>query len=226
VHAEILPTPDSARAARIPTRHVAYMDKLVGKLVAELDRLKLREHTLIVFVGDNGTANPRASRATIGGQPLSGAKDHAGRRRLVPLIANWPGVTPAGRSPRTWSMRATSCDLRRGRRCGLAAKTSSTDAASPTAARQAGAAARVGVRAARAMWYVREAGWKLNQAGELFDMTKAPFEETLVARDTKDPVAIAARHTFAGRSRHAESGWRHPGRGHRRRTARNRKPKK
>ena len=36
--------------------NVAYMDKLVGKLVAELDRLKLREKTLIVFIGDNGTA--------------------------------------------------------------------------------------------------------------------------------------------------------------------------
>ena len=43
------------------------------------------------------------------------------------------------------------------------------------------------------MWYVREAGWKLNQAGELFDMSDAPFEEKLVAADTKDPAAIAAR---------------------------------
>ena len=43
------------------------------------------------------------------------------------------------------------------------------------------------------MWYVRETGWKLNQAGELFDMSDAPFEEKLVAADTKDPAAIAAR---------------------------------
>ena len=42
-------------------------------------------------------------------------------------------------------------------------------------------------------WYAREAGWKLNQAGELFDMSKAPFEETLVSVDPKDPEAIAAR---------------------------------
>ena len=43
------------------------------------------------------------------------------------------------------------------------------------------------------LWYVREAGWKLNQAGELFDMSDAPFAEKLVAADTKDPAAIAAR---------------------------------
>jgi arylsulfatase A len=42
-------------------------------------------------------------------------------------------------------------------------------------------------------WYAREAGWKLNQAGELFDMSNAPFEEKLVAADTKDPAANAAR---------------------------------
>jgi arylsulfatase A-like enzyme len=28
-------------------------------------------------------------------------------------------------------------------------------------------------------WYVREANWKLNRAGELFDMRNAPFEEKL-----------------------------------------------
>jgi hypothetical protein len=43
------------------------------------------------------------------------------------------------------------------------------------------------------MWYVREAGWKLNQAGELFDMKNAPFEEILIAAATKDPAAVAAR---------------------------------
>jgi arylsulfatase A-like enzyme len=43
------------------------------------------------------------------------------------------------------------------------------------------------------MWYVRNHGWKLNEKGELYDMSKAPFEEIPVASDTKDPAAIAAR---------------------------------
>ena len=42
-------------------------------------------------------------------------------------------------------------------------------------------------------WYVRSANWKLNQAGELFDMSNSPFEENLVAADTKDAKEIAAR---------------------------------
>src|SRR6185436_18506048 len=42
-------------------------------------------------------------------------------------------------------------------------------------------------------WYVREAAWKLTQAGQLFDMSRSPFEEILVAADSKDPKAAAAR---------------------------------
>jgi arylsulfatase A len=48
------------------------------------------------------------------------------------------------------------------------------------------------------MWYVRESGWKLNQAGELFDMRDAPFAEKLVDADSKDPGAIAARKRLQG----------------------------
>lgn len=46
-------------------------------------------------------------------------------------------------------------------------------------------------------WYVREAGWKLNQAGELYDMKNAPFSETLVPADSKDSAATAARTRLA-----------------------------
>jgi len=45
----------------------------------------------------------------------------------------------------------------------------------------------------RREWYDREAGWKLNQSGELFDMKNAPFTEPLVPADTKDADALAAR---------------------------------
>lgn len=197
VHGEIVRTPDSAPDSKdLFADNIAYVDKLVGKLVAELDRLKLREKTLLVFFGDNGTGKAQADRSTIGGKRLSGQKGtmlEGGA--LVPLIVNWPGVTPAGK---------VSTDL-----------IDSSDFL-PTFAELAGAklpektiidgrsfAAQlrgekgkprdwIFIELAR-QWYVREAGWKLNQAGELFDMGDSPFQEKLVAVDTKDPAATAAR---------------------------------
>ena len=43
------------------------------------------------------------------------------------------------------------------------------------------------------MWYVRSAGWKLNEKGELYDMSDAPFAEKLVPADTADAAALSAR---------------------------------
>jgi len=43
------------------------------------------------------------------------------------------------------------------------------------------------------MWYVRSLNWKLNEKGELYDMSGAPFEEKLVPADSTDPVAVAER---------------------------------
>jgi arylsulfatase A len=172
------------------------MDKLVGKLAGELDRLQLRDNTLIVFVSDSGTGSVYAGESTVEGRRLSGEKGSMLEGgSLVPLIVNWPGRTPAGK---------VSADM-----------LDSTDFL-PTFAELAGAklpertiidgrslATQIlgGKGEPRdwiyiqlgAQWYVREAGWKLNQAGELFDMGMAPFEERVVAADTKDPAAIAAR---------------------------------
>ena len=75
---------------------LAYMDKQVGLIVTELERLALREKTLIVFSGDNGTA--ARFPTTIGGRAISGHKGQmleGGSR--VPLVANWKGVTPEGK---------------------------------------------------------------------------------------------------------------------------------
>lgn len=74
----------------------AYMDKLIGKLVAKLDELKLRERTLILFLGDNGThPSIRSQMGDIAVQGGKGSGNDAGMH--VPFIASLPGVIPAGR---------------------------------------------------------------------------------------------------------------------------------
>jgi arylsulfatase A len=74
---------------------VAYMDKLVGRLVKKVDDLDLRENTLIIFVGDNGTG--RRITSPFEGAAYEGGKGSTSARGMrVPLIANWPGHAPAG----------------------------------------------------------------------------------------------------------------------------------
>jgi arylsulfatase A len=197
VHAEILPTPDSmADSKDIYADNITYMDNLVGKLVAELEHLKLREKTLLVFFGDNGTAGGHANRATIGGRRLSGQKGtmlEGGS--LEPLIVNWPGVTPAGKV--SHDMIDSSDFVPTFAEIAGAKLTQETiiDGRSFTAkVRGEKGQGRDWIYIQLAgQWYVRESAWKLNQAGELFDMSHAPFEEKLVTADTKDPSAIAAR---------------------------------
>jgi arylsulfatase A len=198
VHAEILRTPDSAPDSKdFYKDNVAYMDKLVGKLLAELDRMKLRENTLIVFAGDNGTASPYYLRSTVHGKALSG---HKGTMlecgALVPCIASWPGTAPADKVSQSL---INLCDF------------------FPTLAEIAGAKLPAGVTIdgkgfapqlrgqsdvwprdwifveLGRHWYDRDLGWKLNEASSLFDMRDAPFAETLVATNTPDEAAIAAR---------------------------------
>ncbi len=84
VHGEIQPTPDSKPDSKdLYADNVLYMDKLVGKLVAELEALKLRENTLIIFIGDNGTAKGQDKLSTIGGRNVSGTDAVPGATALM-----------------------------------------------------------------------------------------------------------------------------------------------
>lgn len=75
---------------------VTYMDKLIGKLVARLDALGLRENTLLIFLGDNGTG--KGTKSMMGDKVVIGGKGtltHLGTH--VPLIVNLPGYVPSGK---------------------------------------------------------------------------------------------------------------------------------
>lgn len=197
VHADILPTPDSAPDSKdLYADNIAYMDKLVGKLIAELERLKLRDNTLVIFVGDNGTGGAYAEQSTIGGRRLSGQKGSMLEGgALVPMIANWPGVVPAGKVCPDFMDASdffpTFAELAGAK---LPEKTViDGHSFAPQLRGQKGQPRDWAFNQLAKQWWVREDGWKLTQAGELFDMSDAPFSEKLVPADTKDPAAIATR---------------------------------
>jgi arylsulfatase A len=197
VHAEILPTPDSAPDSKdLYADNVAYMDKLVGKLIAELERQKLRERTLVIFVGDNGTGGKYAAESTIGGRRLSGEKGSMLEGgSLVPTIANWPGVTPAGKICEDMldgsDFFPTFAELSGAKL--PATKVLDGHSFAPQLRGEKFQPREWAYSQLAKMWYTREAGWKLNQSGELYDMSDAPFTEKLVAADSTDAGAIAAR---------------------------------
>ena len=207
IHSPILRTPDSkakedkkekGKGKGVPgldslyAENVAYLDKIVGRIVAELEAQHLREKTLIVFTGDNGSVPV----GTVNGRAVDGKKhDVTEGGSRVPLVANWPGVTPAG---------VVLKDL-----------VDFTDML-PTFAELAGAPLPVdrkidgrsyapqlrGERGTPREWayvqlggnrYVRSDKWKLTGDSDLFDMSDAPYRQIPVEKGSASEEAKAAR---------------------------------
>ena len=107
-HDPYQPTPDSPdwdpkalgetvnRAPKHFAEMVAYMDKLIGRLDAKLGELGVRDNTLILFIGDNGTGRGATSRFQ-GADYKGGKGTTTAAGTHVPLIASWPGVVKQGR---------------------------------------------------------------------------------------------------------------------------------
>jgi arylsulfatase A len=74
----------------------AFMDGLVGKLLDQLEASGVRDDTLVLFLGDNGTSRKIESRFR--GRDFRGGKGQTTHRGMhVPCIASWPAAVPAGR---------------------------------------------------------------------------------------------------------------------------------
>jgi arylsulfatase A-like enzyme len=177
--------------------NIAYLDKTVGKLVAALDEMNLREKTLIVFTGDNGSVPV----GTINSRPVDGRKsqvNEGGSR--VPLIANWKGTTPAGRVLKDLvgfsDFYATFAEL-------AGAKlperlTFDSQSFAPQLRGEQGRPREWIYVQLGAKWYARNDGWKLTESGQLFDMSDAPFTQKPVSADSQTPQAQAAREQLQG----------------------------
>lgn len=172
--------------------NITYLDKQVGQIVAALEKLHLREKTLIVFTGDNGSVPV----GMVNGRAVNGRKsqvNEGGSR--VPLIANWPGVTPAGK---VLPDLTDFTDL-------LPTFAEIAGAQLPTERKLDGhslAPQLLGEPGQPRDWiyvqlrqdrYVRNRGWKLTGKGELFDMKDAPWQEIATPAEKSEPEAAKAR---------------------------------
>ena len=94
VHAPNEPTPLNRAnppkgEAALYAGNVTYMDRQVGELLDELDRLGLAENTAVIFAGDNGSSTGGTRNA----QPVQSGKGRTIERGVhVPLIVRLPGV--------------------------------------------------------------------------------------------------------------------------------------
>ena len=202
IHGPIVRTPDSKKGEnkdQLYADNVDYMDKLVGKLMAELDRQHLRDNTVVIFTGDNGTARFGEEKATVDGKSISGKKAtmlEGGSR--VPLAVSWPGHTPAGKTNNDLTdfsdFFGTVAELAGAKLPeGVALDTHSF---APQIEGKKGSPRDWVYVELNGKSYVRDARYKLTGAGELYDLSEAPFKEIPVAKDTKDSNAVAARKTL------------------------------
>lgn len=106
-HCPFSPTPDSPQWASDDTTvmkykgqsryfedMMSYTDKILGNIDRKLEALGIRNNTLLIFTGDNGTDVPIVS--TLHGRRVAGGKGKstdAGTR--VPLVVQWPDQIPA-----------------------------------------------------------------------------------------------------------------------------------
>ena len=75
---------------------IANIDENVGRVLAHLDTLGLRDNTIVIFMTDNGSANPGgADSFNAGMRGWKGTVYEGGTR--VPFFVRWPSVLGAGR---------------------------------------------------------------------------------------------------------------------------------
>ena len=75
---------------------VAYTDKLIGKVVAKLEELHLRDNTVLLVLGDNGTGRGTPSKFK-GRDVLGGKGTTTTWGTHAPAIGNWPGHFASGK---------------------------------------------------------------------------------------------------------------------------------
>ena len=74
---------------------VAYCDKSVGRIDSKLKQLGIRDNTLLIFVGDNGTDKPIVTKTT-SGEIAGGKAKMTDAGTHVPAVISWPSQVTSG----------------------------------------------------------------------------------------------------------------------------------
>ncbi|MCK4751098.1 MAG: sulfatase-like hydrolase/transferase, partial [Bacteroidales bacterium] len=99
VHAPFVPTPDSEHWSDVESRTmedtaffcdmVKYTDKIIGRIEEKLEETGIRENTILIFTGDNGTSRRVVSKTR--NRFIQGAKGKTINDGVhVPLLVSWP----------------------------------------------------------------------------------------------------------------------------------------
>jgi len=178
----------------------AYMDKMIGRLVAKLDELGISDNTVVMFLGDNGTQRSVTSRFNDG--DYAGGKGTTTKRGThVPFITSWPAVMKQGRVNRhlisSVDFLPTICQV-----AGVPVPKDSDGVSFLSQLRGEQATPREWLYC----WYsprqqldltVREFAfnheYKLYRTGQLFDLSADPFEEIPLNHDKLTRIEIAAK---------------------------------
>jgi arylsulfatase A-like enzyme len=201
-HIPVVPTPTSPSrdAAEIEqfAGMVRHFDGQVGRLVKELERLSLRDDTLVVLLTDNGTS--KHVSGTVGGVRAVGGLGTMSENGIdVPLIVNCPQRVPGGRVSATLTdcsdLFPTLVDLT-GSPMPQGVTIDGHSLALEFVGRSDGPKPR--------RWcftqysdvrVVRDQRYKLYSTGKLFDVEADPLERTDLFTST-DPAVVAARTTL------------------------------
>jgi len=171
---------------------VQYVDFLIGRLVRTLDKLGIRDNTVIFYTGDNGSS---CGGNAWGQEPLNKAKGNKSDKGAhTPLIANWPGTI---KPRRVTSELADISDM-------LPTFAELASAPLPEGVKIDGrsiVSVLTGTGGPRREWifsqidnqrFIRDKRFILHVDGRLYDLTTDPYEKNNLAAST-DPDVVSAR---------------------------------
>jgi arylsulfatase A-like enzyme len=172
---------------------IEYLDQQVGEIVKQVEELGMRDDTLIVFAGDNGTPPWIVTEMRDGRRVKFGKGTMLDTGSWVPLIARWPGrIAPQSRTGQLvdfTDLMPTLIELAGGE------PPPGLDGIS-FVSRLLGRSGRtrewVHVRYVDKA-FVRDAQWKLRETGELFDVRGAPYVESLILPSQDTAASLEAR---------------------------------